>query len=86
MSPHQKPVRRHILIYDRNNLLDFRKRVPPVAHEIAEYSKVRNEVHARSLHAQIRRIPYEGAGSAAGFYVCENRVPWSVSFVEEAKQ
>lgn len=74
MSPHYHTIRGHISVNERHHLSDSRHGVPPVAHEITQDSEQSNEVHARSLHAEVPCVADERGSGAAGFDVGEDGV------------
>jgi hypothetical protein len=69
----QHAINRQVLCEIRHDLLGAR-RVPPIPHQIADDRKQRHKLHARGLHARIRRVAQQRRRGARALDVCEHGV------------
>ena len=75
MQPCGHPIPREVRLDPGHSLLNRRRQIPPIPHQVAEDGEQSHEVHACSLHARIGSIAVERSGGGAGFDVGEDRVP-----------
>lgn len=74
MSPSNHAVSRVIPIEQREDLQSAGG-VPPIAHELAHDSEVREDLHARVAHAVVGLVADLGCRRAGGFLVREYAIP-----------
>ena len=73
MPSRQQPIDRQIPLQIWHNLIDPGTR-PPIAHQISDNSKQRDELDAGPLHARIRRVAHQRRRGPRALDVRKHRV------------